>query len=437
MIDGTHAARLIFGSGMIFHQLLTGALNGMALVLLLLAMFSAFSKNLQLQFFLTLWIRLYSIQLAIAVASGISLQTGLSENWPGASQVLLPLVNHPFGRSALIGFMVASGAAIILLASDKARHPFITLLIALIIFASTWFMNSWSVVVNSAMQTPVGLEIFEKNGYPVSTNISDLHAFIFNPSMCFKMMHQQISSCIQGLIFLVLVMAFLNQKPQYTLPRRLQGGFMAILMILLFLQPIIGHQQYAVVRKYQTPKAAALEGYYKAEDGFHVYILGTTNSGNLQTTGIHLPSDMEKTLMSSLKPSLPLQQIPVSKWPSVERVFYSFHTMLVCWATITLGICYMLCVVAANKELKLGHFYLLTVLFGFSVIAGLAGWIVSEAGRQPWIIYGLLETERAATNVTTLPLILSLSSNIVLPLALSYLWIKLQLKEINRSADGT
>lgn len=208
----------------------------------------------------------------------------------------------------------------------------------------------------------------------------------------------------------------------------LKNYFLLILCCLL-LQAGLGHLQYGVVAKYQPATAAAIEGYYSSSEPEHYYLLAVTNSTTLQTAGLHLPVFIERKMTKNFTRIAPLESYNPDDVPKVDAVFYGFRAMLLGWGGLT-GISFV-----SYTSVKRGRyrrvFAFTAVAYITAMLTIIAGGIVSESGRQPWIIYGVLRTSQSVSlSGGVNPLILLL--NFVSPVLLLVLWFKLQKAELVR-----
>jgi len=181
----------------------------------------------------------------------------------------------------------------------------------------------------------------------------------------------------------------------------------------------------------QPNKAAAIEGYYEGST-FQIYPIGVTDPTIRSTQGLPVPQKMSDMLIRTTDEGIrPLPESRISEWPPVKRVFYSFRIMVLAWVLMVLGVLVLL----SERINPRGRVWLTLGLFVLGVIATCAGWIVSEAGRQPWIIHDLVKVADAVSPIlSNTDLALGLLSNVLIHLALAYLWVWLQVSIIRSHA---
>jgi len=422
-MDPESAARLIFGTGMVSHFLIAGALPGTALVLAVVS----FGKRPVFRMLHALILHLFVIQFVLSSVSGLTLETGLSQRWPGAEKALLLLVHHPIGRSAGIGFIIIAVLCAMLLGrfSDRTVHR---TLISVIVFMTTFLLSGWSIMVNSWMQHPVGVDLIIESGKVTEASLNSLSEIIMNPFAVTRFVHSfqamLLSGTLWSLVALSLIYTGRDSVPFFR-------SSVLIALGLLLLQPFTGHLQFLNVANEQPNKAAAIEGYYEGST-FQIYPIGVTDPTIRSTQGLPVPQKMSDMLIRTTDEGIrPLPESRISEWPPVKRVFYSFRIMVLAWVLMVLGVLVLL----SERINPRGRVWLTLGLFVLGVIATCAGWIVSEAGRQPWIIHDLVKVADAVSPIlSNTDLALGLLSNVLIHLALAYLWVWLQVSIIRSHA---
>lgn len=203
-------ARCLFGASLSMHQILTAALPGTAIGLLMPAFFAYRKPQEGYAGIFALFLRLFAIQFSIATISGIVLDLQLGENWSRAQHVLGPLINHPYGRIALLAFF--GTAFLLLFLFRKPKLPFwLTALIVLLLFVFSICFSVWTLIVNAWMHTPAGA-VFSQTPGGLSAQIVSMKEFAFNPSCFGKLTHLYLAGTMAGFIFYSVVLAWLSKK---------------------------------------------------------------------------------------------------------------------------------------------------------------------------------------------------------------------------------
>jgi cytochrome bd-type quinol oxidase subunit 1 len=212
-------------------------------------------------------------------------------------------------------------------------------------------------------------------------------------------MHVYTAAIIEGLLLQILILAFAMSKASIGAERALKT-LLTLVLLLLFVQPLIGHFQFEELKRDQPQNAAAIQGRQYDEP----VIAG----------------------MTEINSSMP-----------AKAVFNFFHLMILFWIGIVVLVFAVLFkwrkVVVVSKIIMYG----LAAAFVFSILAPMAGWAASESGRQPWLIYGVIKTAKAdsSPSLSMAGMVLSLVTNFIVPLGLCYCWIMIQKMEFDKFVD--
>ena len=422
----------LFGASMAVHTLFANTLPGLAMGLVLVQILFLFSKNENIKALIILLTRIFAVQFSIAIISGLTLEVDLRQNWTAVGSLLIPLINHPMGRTAFLGFLIISSSLVILICTNEKIHSILRLLLYVLIFISTILLSWWALVVNSWMHTPSGTTFIHTPSGELLITITNLKAFIFNPSFIPRFLHLYVAIIIEGLLMQGLMILFILRRVKKKYTGALSTTLVSAI-ILLLAQPILGHLQLNILIKSEPTNIAATEGYYDSQGPMHHYLIGITNPQTSSTIGIHLSAFFESKMCPETGKVEGLNQINRSEWPRVKASFYSFHFMILSWPFILLLPCIVLFKSLKGLNIPVTAIYLLLAALLLSVLALLAGWIASESGRQPWLIYNILKTSSANSfHKEADGAWLSIITNLIMPIGLCWCWVKLQKIEIER-----
>lgn len=196
-------------------------------------------------------------------------------------------------------------------------------------------------------------------------------------------------------IFVISIAAYYSLKDRFT---KIADSMMRIGLvtasIVLVLQLLSGDSSANLVAKHQPAKLAAMEGIYKTEEYTPIYAFGWVDTKNEKTYGFKIPGGLSLLIHRAFKPAVTgLDKFAKEDRPPVQIVFQMYHLMVLCWGLMFLlatGGLYLY-----KKGRLITNRWLLWIMV-FSVFipscAIQAGWYVTEVGRQPWLVYGLLRT---------------------------------------------
>jgi len=344
------------------------------------------------------WSKGVAIFFAIGAVSGTALSFELGLLWPGFMKHAGPIIGMPFSWEGTAFFVEAIFIGIFLYGWNKV-NPYIHWLSGLLVGISGIISGIFVVCANAWMNAPAGFDWI--NGQAV--NIDPVEA-MFNPAWVSQTSHMTIAAFVATSFAVAGLHAFLLIKNRGNKIHR-----KAVIIALSFgsifavLQPLSGDFSAKDVAKRQPVKLASMEGLFKTEKGAGLTIGGIPNE-ETQTTeyGIKVPKLLSFLAYGNFDAKVQgLNDFPEGNWPPVLIVHLSFQLMVACGFTLAaLGILFWVIWFKWKDKLLDKKFLIITAIctpLGF--IAVEAGWIVTEVGRQPWVIYNILKTVDSVTPV--------------------------------------
>ncbi|WP_184017632.1 cytochrome ubiquinol oxidase subunit I [Haloferula luteola] len=342
-----------------------------------------------------MWMRGVAILFAVGAVSGTVLSFELGLLWPGFMEHAGPIVGMPFSWEGT-AFFIEAVAIGLFLYGWKRMSPWVHWATGLVVGISGFLSGIFVVAANSWMNAPAGFEWV--NGE--ATGIDPVAA-MFNRAWLHQSAHMQVAA-VQAVGFAVGgVHAFLYLKGRAP---ELNLKAMKIAMVFgaaaALVQPLVGHFAGERVAELQPAKLAALEGHFKTST-YAPLTLGGIPDEDTETMhwGIEIPGML--SVLAHRDPAaevIGLDQYPKEDWPPVLVVHVAFQVM------VGLGMLMAVLGLLHFWFLKKGKFprWFLGALAAstpLGMIAIEAGWVVTEVGRQPWIIYEVLRTQDAVTPV--------------------------------------
>jgi len=354
------------------------------------------------------WVKIFSVCFGMGVVSGVVMSYQFGTNWSEFSYKAGNVIGPLLAFEVLTAFFLeASFLGVMLFGWDRVSeraHFFATLMVAI----GTCVSSFWILSVNSWMHTPAGF-IKDASGVFLPASWMEI---IFNPSFLYRLTHMLLAAYLSTAFFAAAVSAgYLLKKKHIAHARVIFAMSMFIVVSLTPLQIIAGHAHGINTLKHQPVKVAAMEGIWDSEHGAPFKIIGWPDS-KAETTrySIEIPYASSLVLTNSLHGKVRgLKEWERAERPPVLVVFWSFRIMLA-MATLMLLVGIIAVVKYLNKTLfKAGHFHKFCMIMGPSgLLALLAGWVTTEVGRQPWVIYNHLLTKNAASAVSAYEVSISL-----------------------------
>jgi cytochrome d ubiquinol oxidase subunit I len=342
------------------------------------------------------WIQVFAVVFGIGVVSGIVMSFQFGTNWSNFSYATANFLGPVLSYEVITAFFLeASFLGVLLFGRDKVPqgvHLFAAIMVALGTFISAF----WILAANSLMQTPQGLELV--NGMYFVTSWS---GSLFNPSFAYRFAHMALASFLTAALVVAGVSAwFVLQKRELEANRKALSVALWFLLILAPTQAVIGDFHGLNTLKYQPMKVAAMEGNWETSTGVPLLLFAIPDN-EAQTNHLELgiPKLASYVLTHDWNGEIPgLKNVPVEEQPNVFIVFWSFRIM------VGLGLL-MIGFALWGLVLRVGGRYDKSPVFlnGLRLMslspffAVLSGWIVTEAGRAPWLIQGQMTHAQGLT----------------------------------------
>ena len=345
------------------------------------------------------WIRIFGINFGLGVVTGIPMEFQFGTNWAVFSRFAGNIVGHTLAMEGLFAFFLESSFLALLVVGESRLGRIGHWLSSLALFVGSWLSGYFIVATNAFMQRPVGHAMGE-GGRLV---LADFGAFLLNSWAVAQYAHTMMASVVTASFVVAAVGAFYALRglhPEHV-RRFLSVGVIAGLLSSVLVAFPTGDEQAKLVARHQPVALAAMEGRFESGPYARITIIGQPDvAGRRIDNPIQVPGMLSFLAFGTFHTSVPgLNAFPREVWPdNIELLYYCFHIM-VGLGTIFIALMGVAAAFHARGRLE-RHRPLLWVLmlaFPFPYIANAAGWLTTELGRQPWVVYGLLRTTRAAS----------------------------------------
>jgi cytochrome d ubiquinol oxidase subunit I len=382
-------SRIQFATNISFHILFPAISIGLCWILLYFRIRFTLSDDRNWEYAYYFWVKVFALTFALGVVSGVTMSFQFGTNWPGYMEKAGNIAGPLLGYEVLTAFFLEASFLSIML-FGKARvsnrlHLVSTALVAL----GTTLSAFWILSLNSWMQTPDGYVV--ENGVIM---VEDWWAIIFNPSFPYRFSHMLVASLLTSAFLITGVSAWRvrqNVDGPATWKVIRTGVFLAA--VLSPLQVFLGDLHGLNTLQHQPAKIAALEGIWETEKGAPLTLFGFPDEESRTThMAIKIPKAGSLNLTHELEGKIRGLNEFEGEHPPVAIVFWSFRIM------VGIGLLMIVSSWAAAYSLirhgSLGPALLRALSWmTFSGWVGvLAGWYVTEVGRQPWVVYGVLKT---------------------------------------------
>lgn len=417
-LDPLLLARIQFAANITFHILFPTISIGLGWVLLFFKLrFRSTGQTLWMDAY-GFWVKVFALTFALGVVSGITMSFQFGTNWPGfmntVGNVAGPLLAYEvltafFLEATMLGIMLFGRGRV-----SERVHTLATFLVA----AGTTASAFWILALNSWMHTPAGFVMIDGKAH-----VTSWLEVIFNPSFPYRMTHMLLASGLTVAFLVAGLSAYRwlrgDRVPAVSAALR-TGIFAAALLIPL--QIVVGDLHGLNTMKHQPAKLAAMEGIWDTQQGAAAVLFAIPDSkAQVNRLEIAVPKLASFYLTHEWDGEVKGLKGFGDKIPPVAPVFFGFRIM-VGVGLLMLGVSWFAAwKLRRNTLLALAPraLYQSLVRMTFSGwVALVAGWYVTEMGRQPWLVSGVLTTAQAASSVPAPHIALSLAMYLCLYVAL-------------------
>lgn len=391
-------SRIQFAVTIFYHFLFVPLTLG--LIVLVAAMETAHASTLNPKYkrMADFWGKLFTINFVLGVVTGLTMEFQFGTNWAGYAKFMGDVFGIPLAIEALVAFFLESVfMGVWIFGREKLSAKMRAFCIWMVAIGTT-MSGVWIITADGFMQNPVGYEIV--NG---RAEIVDVVALLTNPYTWHMFAHTITTAWIAGSFFVIAISAYhlLKRKEVDFFKTSFRFGII-LAVIATTLTPFIGHMSGNNAAKYQPAKAAAMEAVWETTEGLSFSIISIPLLGeerNIEALTIPKIGSFLYTNDFNGK-VVGLKDIPEDERPNVTAVFYSFRAMVGLGFLFLLLSWYGYYLYRKNKLLQSKR-YLKTMLYALPLpwIAINLGWVVTEVGRQPWLVNGLMRTSEGVSPI--------------------------------------
>ncbi len=347
----------------------------------------------QLSFF---WVKIYGLIFALGVATGVVQEFEFGMNWADYSRFVGNVFGSLLAAEGVFAFFLEGGFLGLMLFGGNKLGPRLWLFATFMVVLGAHFSALWIIMANSWMQTPAGYTI-QTDPAPARAVMTDFWAVVFTPSFMPRILHVFITSWIAGSALLLSVSAWYLLKATHTELAKATIK-LALPFFVLFATSnlfIFGANQAIEVTNEQPLKLASIEGLWQSQSCAPLYLVGWVDEATQTTTGISIPCLL--SVLAYFDPNAVVQGIDSfapAPLPPINLLFQAYHLMFILGSLfVPVGLLAGLLYLWKRRLYETRWMlWLLVVTVFFTEIAITAGWWTAEIGRQPWIVYGVMET---------------------------------------------
>jgi cytochrome d ubiquinol oxidase subunit I len=340
-----------------------------------------------------LWTKVFALSFAMGVVSGITMSFQFGTNWPGFMQKVGNIAGPLLAYEVLTAFFLEATFLGVMLFGMNRVPGWMHIVASAMVAIGTTLSAFWILALNSWMQTPAGQKM--DAGRIVA---GDWWQVIFNPSFPWRFTHMLIASGLTASFVVAGLSAWrlLRAGDDASARGTLRTG-LVLAAVLAPVQIFVGDQHGLNTLEHQPAKIAAIEAIWKTERGVPLVLFALPDDDRRTNHfAIEIPSAASLILRHDAGAELKGVDAFVPDAAPVAPVFFAFRMM------VGMGVLMLIAAwwgVWATRRGALPPRWMLWTLSGFTFsgwVATLAGWLVTEIGRQPWLVTGILRTADAA-----------------------------------------
>lgn len=397
-MDALVLARTQFAFTMSFHILFPAFTIGLASYLAVLeGLWLVTKRDVFLQVY-QYWLIIFAVAFAMGVVSGIVMSYQFGTNWGPFSEKTGPILGPLLAYEVLTAFFLEAGFLGVMLFGLNRVGPKLHFAATILVAVGTLLSAFWILSANSWMHTPAAFHVEEGRYLP-----NDWFGVIFNPSLPYRFMHMVLAAYLTTAFVVGATGAWHLLRNKTSQPARVMFA-MAVVMaaVVAPAQLIMGDLHGLNTQEHQPAKIAAMEGHFETHAGAPLVLFGIPDVDEARTKyKIEVPKLASLILKHDLNAEVTgLDAFPKEDWPNVPVVFWAFRIMVGIGLLMILFGLVGAVQIFRKRLFNAKWFRRWAVAMGpIGFVAILAGWFVTEVGRQPFVVYGLVRTADAASPI--------------------------------------
>jgi cytochrome d ubiquinol oxidase subunit I len=439
-MDVETLSRVQFALTASFHFIFPPLSMGLGLMLVVLGVIYVRTKDpkwRQLSFF---WVKVYGLIFALGVATGVVQEFEFGMNWADYSRFVGNVFGSLLAAEGVFAFFLEGGFLGLMLFGGNRLGPKLWLFSIFMVVFGAHFSALWIIMANSWMQTPQGYTIAQDPA-PARAVMTDFWEVVFTPSFVPRILHVFAASWTVGAALMVSVSAWYILKKRH-LDLAKSNIKVALPALILFATAnifIFGPNQAIEVTNEQPLKLASMEGLWQSTSCAPMYLIGRVDGATQTTSGISIPCLLSFLAYQDINATVQgIDSFAPAPTPPIALLFQAYHFMLAVGSSIVpialLGGLWFVWKRRLYESKFVLSLLVITVFMGEAAIT--AGWWTAEIGRQPWVVYNVLETANGVSPVLGADqVIFSLGSFIVMYSMLLVLFLYLMNRKIQSGPE--
>ena len=403
MDNTTLLSRFQFAFTLTYHYLFPQLTMGLALLIAILKTLALRTKDEAYNNATRFWTKIFAVTFVIGVVTGIPMEFQFGTNWARFSAYAGNVIAQTLAMEGAFAFFLESAFVGLLVFGERRFGQRVHWFSAVMVFLGTWASGFFIIASNAWMQHPVGYAPRAGGG----VRITDYWAILFNSWITPQYLHTMSGAVVTGAFTMAGLGAYyllLGQHARYAHIFVTLGVIVGLVASLFQLYPS-GDLEGSQVTAAQPVKLAGMEGLFETQKGAGIVLIGQPDVEQKRIdNAIIVPKALSFLTYRRWGAEVQgLDVVPADQQPDdVPLLYYAYHIM-VGLGTIFIAIMVIAALLLWRRKLFTARWMLWTLMLAipFPFIANSAGWMVTELGRQPWIIYGLLRTADGSSSTVS------------------------------------
>jgi len=439
-LDVVLLSRIQFALTIMFHYLFPPLTIGLSVLMVIMEGMFLKTRNPVYEQMARFWTKIFAVNFAMGVATGIVMEFQFGTNWAGYSKFVGDIFGSALAAEGIFAFFLESGFLSVLVFGWDRVSPLVHFIATLCVSVGSIFSAIWIVVANSWQQTPAGYTLVTVNGV-LRCQITDFWAVVFNPSSMVRLSHTLSGALVLGAFVVMSISAFYVLRGKFDqFGRKCMTMALAVAFACSVWAALAGDSSARTVAFTQPEKLAAFEGRFRTESGgTGLHAFGIPDESNKRVDyAVTIPGLLSWLVYGdTARPITGLDRFAADDIPHVFLPFVCFHGMVYLGSYLLLLTGFSLFMLWRKRLFETPWLLWLIV---WSVLGPFAanelGWCAAETGRQPWIVYHLLRTtDGVSRNVPPEQIVISIIGFVIIYALLTVVWVNVLHTKITHGPD--
>jgi len=427
--------RLHFAFTVTYHYLFPQLTMGLALLIVILKTAALRTGNERYQESARFWARIFAINFAMGVVTGIPMEFQFGTNWARFSKDAGGVIGQTLAMEGVFSFFLESTFLGLFVYGEKRLGPKLHWVTAFLVFLGSWMSGFFIIATDAWMQHPAGYKL----GPGGEILLDSFWGLVLNPWILWQYLHNMIGAVLTASMVMASIGAYYQLAGKFSEHARifLRTGVIAGTIAAILMVFPTGDGQGRMVAEHQPETLAAMEGLFDTGAGAPIAVLGQPDTDRLQLDNpLLVPNALSFLTYRRWGAEVKgLKDFARDLWPdNIPLLYYSYHIM------VGIGTLLIVLLLLSAWSLARGSLarskplqWALLLALPFPYIATTAGWMTAELGRQPWLIYGVMRTaDGVSPRVSAANGLFTLIGFLGLYLVLGILFLFLVQREIER-----